>query len=80
MEKIIKKILIIVIYVGLILISTKVYADTGVTTAETTRIREKSSTDSEIVALVSVGEEVTILSSEDNWYKVEYEKNGKNHC
>lgn len=79
MEKIIKKILIIVIYVGLILISTKVYADTGVTTAETTRIREKSSTDSEIVALVSVGEEVTILSSEDNWYKVEYEKNGKNY-
>lgn len=79
MGKIIKKTLIIVIYVGLILVSTKVYADTGVTTAETTRIREKSSTDSGIVALVSVGEKVMILSSEDNWYKVEYEKNGKTY-
>lgn len=67
-----KKIIFIVIYIGLMLLSTKVYATSGKTINEVTRIRKEASTNSDIVALVSSGTSVEILSEEGEWYKVKY--------
>ena len=67
-----KKIIFIVIYIGLILLSTKVYASSGKTINEVTRIRKEASTNSDIVALVSSGANVEIMSEEGEWYKVKY--------
>lgn len=74
MKQAIRKILIITIYLGLIIISTNVYAKNGKTTNETTRLRKEASTDSSIVALISQNEEVEILEEEGDWYKVKYSK------
>lgn len=67
-----KKIIFIVIYIGLIILSTKVYATSGKTINEVTRIRKEASTNSDIVALVSSGTNVEIISEEGEWYKVKY--------
>jgi len=67
-----KKIIFIVIYIGLILLGTKVYASSGKTINEVTRIRKEASTNSDIVALVSNGTDVEIVSEEGDWYKVKY--------
>ena len=67
-----KKIIFILMYIVLILLSTKVYGTTGKTLNEVTRIRKEASTDSEIVALVSSGADVEIISEEGEWYKVKY--------
>lgn len=73
MKKTLKKLLIILLYIGLILISTKAYAaSTGTTINDTTRIREKANTDYKTVALLTGNTEVKILSKEDGWYKVSY--------
>ena len=73
MQKV-KRILIMLLYlyIGLMLISTKVYAKTATATSETVRIRKEASTDSGIVTLVSQGEEVEILEEQGEWYKVNY--------
>ena len=67
-----KKIIFILMYIVLILLSTKVYGTTGKTLNEVTRIRKEASTDSEIVALVNNGADVEIISEEGEWYKVKY--------
>lgn len=72
MKQQIKKLLILAIYIGLIIINTNVYASTGKTTNETTRLRKEPSTDSDIVALISQDTEVEIISEEEEWYKVTY--------
>lgn len=73
MRPIIKKLLLIItIYIGLILISTNVYAKSGKTTNETTRLRKEASANSSIVALISQDEEVEITGEEGDWYKVKY--------
>lgn len=72
MKQIIKRILIITLYMGLILISTNVYARTAKAKEETVRIRKEASTSSSIVALMSQNEEVEILKEEGDWYQVKY--------
>lgn len=47
-------------------------ADTGKITTETARLREQPQTDSNVLELVSLGEEVEILEEVDGWYKVKY--------
>ena len=55
----------------LISIQTSVIATTkGVVNTDTVRIREKSTTNSDIVGLISIGNKVTILGEENGWYKV----------
>jgi len=44
---------------------------TGVVNTDTVRVRSKATTDSSIVALVSIGDEITIIEENENWYKVE---------
>lgn len=76
MKQIIKKILLItILHIGLILISTNVYAASGKTTNETTRLRREASTDSETVALISQNTDVEVVGEEGDWYKVTYSGN-----
>lgn len=72
MKQIIKKVLIIVIYIGLVWINTKVYAATGRTTNETTRLRKEPSTDSDTISLISQNTDIEIIAEEGEWYQVSY--------
>jgi len=45
-------------------------ATTGVVNVDTARVRKRATTDSGIVVLVSIGDKVTIVGEEGNWYKV----------
>ena len=72
MNKKLKVLLIIIMYIGLILINTKAYGTTGKMINDTTRLRKEASTSSDILALVSLGEEVEIIAEEGDWYKVTY--------
>ncbi len=47
-------------------------ADTAKITADTVRIREKASTNSSILQLISINEEVEVLEKEEDWYKIKY--------
>lgn len=77
MIKLRKVILITLIYIGLILISTKSFAATGTTTENTTRLREEPSTSCSTVCLISAEQKVEIISEEGEWYKVSYNNDGK---
>ena len=54
------------------IINTKVYAETGKANQETVRMRKEATTNSSIVTLISLNEEIEILSEEGEWYKVKY--------
>lgn len=47
---------------------------TGKITTETARLREEANTDSKVLELLSLGEEVEILEELEDWYKVKYKK------
>ena len=72
MNQRIKKVFIILIYVGIILLSTKVYATSGSTINDSTRLRKEPSTSSETLDLVDANTEVEIISEDGDWYKVKY--------
>ena len=65
---------IIALCLGLVLVGTKAYATTGKAINDTTRIRKKANTTSEVVAVMTKGEKIEILSEEDGWYKVKYKE------
>ena len=44
----------------------------GKVNQETIRMRKEASTDSNILTLISLNEEVEILSEENEWYKIKY--------
>lgn len=75
MKRKIKKILIMILYIGIISISTKVYATSGTTLNETTRLRKSASTNSEVITLISKNSKVEIVEEEGEWYKVTYSNN-----
>ena len=50
--------------------SSKVYATTGKITSDNVRIRKEANTESEILTLVSIGDEVEVLETEEDWTKV----------
>ena len=80
MGKILKRTLLILIYIGLVVINTKVYAaQSGKTIKDNVRIRKEASTDSSVVETANINESVTILDKEDNWYKIELERDGKTY-
>jgi uncharacterized protein YgiM (DUF1202 family) len=62
------------IFIAIILLisiqTAVIAASTGVVNVDTVRVRKKATTDSAIVALVSIGDKITIIGEEDNWYKV----------
>ena len=49
-------------------------ANTGKITTETARLREQPNTDSKVLELASLGDEVEILEDAGEWYKVKYKK------
>ena len=60
----------IIIAILMIVFTTKVQAATGKVTTETLNLRSKASTDSAVVKLLNMDDELEILSEEGNWYKV----------
>ncbi len=59
--------------IAILLINIELYtiaATTGIANSGTVRVRQKPTTDSEIVELVSIGDKVTITGEEGNWYQV----------
>lgn len=77
MKKIKLIIISVIIYIGLILINTQVYATTeGKTKNDSTRIRQKASTSSETVVSIPKNKKVEVLGEEGDWYKVKYKSNG----
>ncbi len=72
MKKHVKILIILTLCLGLILINIQVLAATGKANKEGIRIREKASTDSNVLELLSENDEVEILSEENDWYKVRY--------
>lgn len=74
MKQVIKRVLIVTLYMGLILVSTNVYAKSAKAKEETVRLRKEPSTNSSIIELISQNEEVEILEETGDWYKVKYLK------
>lgn len=72
----IKSIIIIAVIciLSLFFINKCFAANTGKILVETAKLREEPNTDSKILELASVGEEVEILDEADQWYKVKYKK------
>lgn len=66
------KIMLIITIVMILAITTKANATTGKANQETIRIRKEATTNSGIVTLISLNEEVEILSEDGEWYKVKY--------
>lgn len=54
------------------LLTNNANADTVRITTETLNLREEPSTNSDIVAQISIGEECDVISEEGDWYEVEY--------
>lgn len=69
------KIGLIILAVIILTISTKVYATNGKANQETVRMRKEASTESSVVTLISLDEEVEVLSEEGEWYKIKYKTN-----
>ena len=61
-----------IVLASMLFINISFAADTGKVTVETAKLREKASTDSQVLDLVSKDEKVDILSEDNNWYKVKY--------
>ncbi len=69
-----KKILhVLMITIAFMFIYTTITKATTVEiTTETLNLRKEASTDSDIVALISIGDECEVLGEEGDWYKVQY--------
>lgn len=65
----------IIIAISMIVFTTKVQAATGKVTTETLNLRSKASTDSSVVKLLNMDDELEIISEEGNWYKVKVGEN-----
>lgn len=63
---------LIIIALIILILSTKAYATNGKVNQETLRMRKEASIDSGIVTLISLNEEVEVLSEEGEWYKIKY--------
>ena len=69
-----KIVYVLIISIVLILVNvTIVNAKTVEITTETLNLRKEPTTDSDIVALISIGDECEVLGEEGDWYKVKYE-------
>ena len=71
-NRIVKTLLIIMLIVSVQL--PVIAATTGVVNVDTVRVREKATTDSDIVELVSIGDKINITGEEGDWYKVKVGK------
>ena len=65
-------IIIMVFLLGIILTNINSLAGTATITVETARLREEATTDSRILEMISIGEEVEVIEKTGEWYQVEY--------
>ena len=56
-----------------LLLATASFATTGTVTGKTVRVREKASTDAEILTNVYKDDKVEVIEKSGEWYKIEYE-------
>ncbi len=63
-------IVVAIIFIFILITGTK--AETLEITTETLNLRKEPSTESDIVALISIGEECELIEEEGSWYKVKY--------
>lgn len=73
MKNIKNVVIILIINIILIALSSISFATTGKINSETVRMRKGPSTETGIVMLISIEEEVEILGKEGDFYKVKYE-------
>lgn len=66
--------MMLVSIVSLLFINISFAANTGKIIVDTAKLREQPNTDSKVLELTSVGEEVEILEEVEGWYKVKYKK------
>lgn len=66
--------LIIITLTSLLFINISFATNKGKITVDTAKLREEPNTDSKVLELISIGEEVEIIEKEQNWYKVQYKK------
>ncbi len=59
---------VIILFIGIIIAQAK----TVEITTETLNLRKEATTDSDIVALISIGDECEVLGEKGDWYKVKY--------
>ncbi len=59
---------------SLLFINISFAANTGKIIVETAKLREQPNTDSKVLELASLGEEVEILEQAEQWYKVKYKR------
>lgn len=69
-----KKRIFIITCLLIAIVGTKVNAEKAELVHETTRIRKEASTESDIVDLISIGEDFEIISEEGEWYKIKFKK------
>lgn len=67
-----KIVILITIMIAVLGIANSVYAATGTTNSETTRLREESNSDSRTLTLIPIKQEMEITAKEGEWYKVIY--------
>ena len=80
MKKINVIITVIAIYLGLICMNTQVLAtDKATAQNDNVRIREKASTDSEVVTVIPKNATVEVENEDGDWYKVTYQNDGKTY-
>lgn len=65
---------IIITLVSLLFINISFAANKGKIIVDTAKLREEPNTDSKVLELISIGEEVEIIEQEEDWYKVQYKK------
>ena len=80
MKKYFKLLIAMVIYLVIVVINSNVYAATeGIVTKDTVRMREKASTESKIVTLVSENQKVEVLEKNGEWYKIKFKEDGNTY-
>ena len=72
--KIVKKVFIFILIMFVFSIN-KAFAVTGIVNTDAVRLREKPSTDSNIITNIYQNEEMEILETEGDWIKVKYGEN-----
>jgi len=80
MKKYFKLLIAMIIYLVIVVINSNVYAATeGIVTKDTVRMREKASTESKIVTLVSENQKVEVLEKNGEWYKIKFKEDGNTY-
>ena len=64
----------IICFASMFFINISFAANLGKINVETAKLRKEPNTDSAVLELASLGEEVEILSEEEEWYQVKYKK------